>query len=130
MGRIIDKDEFKENMRFAAIEQEVDQMIETPIEEETEPKLKMKKAKTKSTKAAPVATGPRRRKSKTIIKAEQINAKTVSNAMEKAAEQEEAIKAALKLMNAFTDFLLKEAKERLETADRWADYTETLESML
>ena len=130
MGRIIGKDEFKENMRFAAAEEEVNQMVEAPIVEDPEPEPKIKKAKTKSTKAAPVAAGPKRRKSKTTIKAEQINAKTVSDAMEKAAKQEEAIKASLKLINAFTDFLLKDAKERIETADRWADYTETLEKML
>lgn len=116
MGRIIGKDEFKASLRFAAAEAEADKSVEEAAPQETKPARKK--------------PGPKPGTKKTRTKTEGIDIETVSNAMAKAAKQEEAIKAATKLMTTFTDWLLEEAKDRIETADRWADYTKTLEEML
>ena len=132
MSRIISKDEFKASMRFAAAEEEANKIEKTEKPEKEQarkkpgPKPGSKKRKTATQKATVAAD----QKSKIEEEADIINIQVIEEALSKAAKQEKAIKAAVKLMTAFTQFLLKEAKDRIEAADRWADYAETLEDML
>lgn len=80
---------------------------------------------TRTTKAEPVAAGQTYKEI-----ADEINAKAVKEAITKADKQAEALKAAVKLMERFTEHLVEEAKYQINIADQYAEYSEILEDMV
>lgn len=143
----MNKDEFKEAMRQAKIDEEVNELmnetegIEDP--EEIKPKRRARRRYTaakKTTKAEPVAAGqkkPRKKpgpkpKNKAIKienKDEEITIKTLVEVMDKAARQKEALQVAISIMAEKTDRIIIEAGKMVNLAELYNGYMETLEEM-
>lgn len=143
----MNKDEFKEAMRQAKIDEEVNELmnetegIEDP--EEIKPKRRARRRYTaakKTTKAEPVAAGqkkPRKKpgpkpKNKAIKienKDEEITIKTFDEVMDKAARQKEALQVAISIMAEKTDRIIIEAGKMVNLAELYNGYMETLEEM-
>lgn len=143
----MNKDEFKEAMRQAKIDEEVNELmnetegIEDP--EEIKPKRRARRRYTaakKTTKAEPVAAGqkkPRKKpgpkpKNKAIKienKDEEITIKTLDEVMDKAARQKEALQVAISIMAEKTDRIIIEAGKMVNLAELYNGYMETLEEM-
>lgn len=115
MGRILTKEEFMESMASAAEDQELEEREKempaekekTEIEQEPETKNVVKPRKKRTKKSAPVAAEQKTEQEK----------------------QEEALTAAIKLTSHFAEWCLKEARERIDIAERYTEYTEILEGM-
>lgn len=145
--KIMNKDEFKESMRQAKIDEEVNELmnetegIEDP--EEIKPKRKAGRRRTttrKTTKAEPVAAGqkkprkkpgpkPKNKAVKIENKDEEITIKTFVEAMDKAARQKEALQVAISIMAEKTDRIIIEAGKMVNLAELYNGYMETLEEM-
>lgn len=143
----MNKDEFKEAMRQAKIDEEVNELmnetegIEDP--EEIKPKRRVRKRYTaakKTTKAEPVAAGqkkprkkpgpkPKNKAVKIENKDEEITIKTLDEAMDKAARQKEALQVAISIMAEKTDRIIIEAGKMVNLAELYNGYMETLEEM-
>lgn len=132
----MEKDEFKELMRQAKVEEEVDALmketegVEDP--DEVKPKRPRKAAEKPRKKPGP-KPGSRRQPCK---KAPEVAAqKTDEEDVTK--KQEEALKAMCSLTTGYTQQLIKEAEKNLKTAEKLTDmaiiyngYVETVEEML
>ncbi len=143
----MNKDEFKEVMRQAKIDEEVNELmnetegIEDP--EEIKPKRRAGRRRTatrKTTKAEPVAAGqkkprkkpgpkPKNKAVKIENKDEEITIKTLDEAMDKAARQKEALQVAISIMAEKTDRIIIEAGKMVNLAELYNGYMETLEEM-
>ena len=114
MGRILTKEEFMESMASAAEDHELEEREKemsaekekTEIEQEPETKNAVKPRK-KRKKSAPVAAEQKTEQEK----------------------QEEALTAAIKLTSNFAGWCLREARERIDIAERYNEYAEILEGM-
>lgn len=151
--KIMNKDEFKEAMRQAKIDEEVNELmnetegIEDP--EEVKPKRRARRrctAAKKTTKAEPVAAGQKKPRKKPGPKPgtrklpckklqEAAGQKTDEEDITK--KQEEALKAMRSLTVGYTQQLIKGAENNLKTAEKLTDmaiiyngYVETVEEML
>lgn len=149
----MNKDEFKEAMRQAKIDEEVNELmnetegIEDP--EEIKPKRRAGRRRTttrKTTKAEPVAAGQKKPRKKPGPKPgtrklpckklqEAAGQKTDEEDITK--KQEEALKAMRSLTVGYTQQLIKGAENNLKTAEKLTDmaiiyngYVETVEEML
>ena len=143
----MNKDEFKETMRQAKIDEEVNELmnetdgIEDP--EEIKPKRRVGRRRTttrKTTKAEPVAAGqkkprkkpgpkPKNKAVKIENKDEEITIKTLAEAMDKADRQKEALQVAISIMAEKTDRIIIEAGKMVNLAELYNGYMETLEEM-
>ena len=143
----MNKDEFKEAMRQAKIDEEVNELmnetegIEDP--EEIKPKRRARRrctAAKKTTKAEPVAAGqkkprkkpgpkPKNKAVKMENKDEEITIKTLNEVMDKAARQKEALQVAISIMAEKTDRIIIEAGKMVNLAELYNGYMETLEEM-
>lgn len=143
----MNKDEFKEAMRQAKIDEEVNELmnetegIEDP--EEIKPKRRARRrcaAAKKTTKAEPVAAGqkkprkkpgpkPKNKAVKIENKDEEITIKTLVEVMDKAARQKEALQVAISIMAEKTDRIIIEAGKMANLAELYNGYMETLEEM-
>lgn len=143
----MNKDEFKEAMRQAKIDEEVNELmnetegIEDP--EEIKPKRRAGRRRTttrKTTKAEPVAAGqkkprkkpgpkPKNKAVKIENKDEEITIKTLNEVMDKAARQKEALQVAISIMAEKTDRIIIEAGKMVNLAELYNGYMETLEEM-
>lgn len=143
----MNKDEFKESMRQAKIDEEVNELmnetegIEDP--EEIKPKRRAGRRRTttkKTTKAEPVAAGqkkprkkpgpkPKNKAVKIENKDEEITIKTLNEVMDKAARQKEALQVAISIMAEKTDRIIIEAGKMVNLAELYNGYMETLEEM-
>lgn len=143
----MNKDEFKEAMRQAKIDEEVNELmnetegIEDP--EEIKPKRRARRrctAAKKTTKAEPVAAGqkkprkkpgpkPKNKAVKIENKDEEITIKTLNEVMDKAARQKEALQVAISIMAEKTDRIIIEAGKMVNLAELYNGYMETLEGM-
>ena len=143
----MNKDEFKEAMRQAKIDEEVNELmnetdgIEDP--EEIKPKRRAGRrctAAKKTTKAEPVAAGqkkprkkpgpkPKNKAVKIENKDEEITIKTLNEVMDKAARQKEALQVAISIMAEKTDRIIIEAGKMVNLAELYNGYMETLEEM-
>lgn len=143
----MNKDEFKEAMRQAKIDEEVNELmnetegIEDP--EEIKPKRRARRRYTaakKTTKAEPVAAGqkkprkkpgpkPKNKAVKIENKDEEITIKTLNEVMDKAARQKEALQVAISIMAEKTDRIIIEAGKMVNLAELYNGYMETLEEM-
>lgn len=143
----MNKDEFKEAMRQAKIDEEVNELmnetegIEDP--EEIKPKRRARRrctAAKKTTKAEPVAAGqkkprkkpgpkPKNKAVKIENKDEEITIKTLNEVTDKAARQKEALQVAISIMAEKTDRIIIEAGKMVNLAELYNGYMETLEEM-
>lgn len=143
----MNKDEFKEAMRQAKIDEEVNELmnetegIEDP--EEIKPERRARRrctAAKKTTKAEPVAAGqkkprkkpgpkPKNKAVKIENKDEEITIKTLNEVMDKAARQKEALQVAISIMAEKTDRIIIEAGKMVNLAELYNGYMETLEEM-
>lgn len=143
----MNKDEFKEAMRQAKIDEEVNELmnetegIEDP--EEIKPKRRARRrcaAAKKTTKAEPVAAGqkkprkkpgpkPKNKAVKIENKDKEITIKTLDEVMDKAARQKEALQVAISIMAEKTDRIIIEAGKMINLAELYNGYMETLEEM-
>ena len=143
----MNKDEFKEAMRQAKIDEEVNELmnetegIEDP--EEIKPKRRARRRYTaakKTTKAEPVAAGqkkprkkpgpkPKNKAVKIENKDEEITINTLDEVMDKAARQKEALQVAISIMAEKTDRIIIEAGKMVNLAELYNGYMETLEEM-
>lgn len=149
----MNKDEFKEAMRQAKIDEEVNELmnetegIEDP--EEIKPKRRAGRRRTttkKTTKAEPVAArqkkprkkpGPKPGTRKQPCKKLQEAAGQKTDEEDITKKQEEALKAMRSLTVGYTQQLIKGAENNLKTAEKLTDmaiiyngYVETVEEML
>lgn len=148
----MNKDEFKEAMRQAKIDEEVNELmnetegIEDP--EEIKPKRRAGRRRTttrKTTKAEPVAaeqkprkkSGPKSGTRKQPCKKLQEAAGQKTDEEDITKKQEEALKAMCSLTVGYTQQLIKGAENNLKTAEKLTDmaiiyngYVETVEEML
>ena len=138
MGRILNKDEFKASLRFAAAEAEASKnMKEDPVEKpkaEEKPKERKKpgpKPKNTTKAAKPAGTTKTAKTTKTTKETKATKAEPVAAEQKKSKKekQREALQMAISIMTDRTDQIIMQSDKLSNLAGIYKGYIETLEEM-